>query len=522
MSQVRGPSGEWRIERGEVVSLALRRLRPPAGTELLEVRCDSALAIRYRDVLELLLACGPVRRWRWSDRRGRVSPAQPLWFSAAHAARDVVAWPGLVARTSWQVRSASRAISQPAALGRNPACVYLRTDHWFGLAAGGSVGHVRGVVGGLRSLGLAAHVVTTEDLGGLGPDDAVHVVEPRYELGRNIPELPEMLYSEACAGRVAACWREWSPSFVYQRYSLGDTTGVRLRRRFGVPLVCEYNGPLAWVARRWGRRRLLHEGLLQRIERLNVRAADLVVVVSEALRRELLGRGVRDEVILVNPNGVDTSQYSPSVDGGPVRQRYGLGGKVVVGFIGTFGRWHGAEVLADAFARLLREGPEHRERVRLLLVGDGVTMPLVKERLRAGGVEQETVLAGLVPQAEGPRYLAAADILVAPHVPNPDGTPFFGSPTKLFEYMAMGKGIVASDLGQIGEVLAHDGTGCLAPPGDAEALAAGLRLLIEDEPRRRRLGAAALREAQRYTWREHTRRMLERLRERCGGSLPAA
>ena len=57
------------------------------------------------------------------------------------------------------------------------------------------------------------------------------------------------------------------------------------------------------------------------------------------------------------------------------------------------------------------------------------------------------VLTGLVPQEDGPEHLAACDILASPHVPNADGTPFFGSPTKLFEYMAMGKGIVASNLG---------------------------------------------------------------------------
>src|SRR5207237_125725 len=77
----------------------------------------------------------------------------------------------------------------------------------------------------------------------------------------------------------------------------------------------------------------------------------------------------------------------------------------------------------------------------------------------------------LVPQDDGPEHLAAADLLVSPHVTNPDGTPFFGSPTKLFEYMAMGRPIVASDLEQIGQTLEHGRTAWLVPPGDVEALA---------------------------------------------------
>ena len=191
-------------------------------------------------------------------------------------------------------------------------------------------------------------------------------------------------------------------------------------------------------------------------------------------------------------------------------------GKTVLGFIGTFGRWHGAEVLAQAFGELLRAHPQHRDGVRLFMIGDGVMMPEVKQRLAESGVEKNTVLTGLIPQEQGPEHLAACDILVSPHVPNPDGSPFFGSPTKLFEYMAMGKGIVASDLDQIGEVLRHDMTALLVKPADVKALCEGLLLLIEDKPRRERLGQNARADVvSRYTWEAHTGRIIDSLAERC-------
>src|SRR5262249_57250554 len=138
--------------------------------------------------------------------------------------------------------------------------------------------------------------------------------------------------------------------------------------------------------------------------------------------------------------------------------------------IGTFGPWHGAEVLADAFGRLLAAHPEYRDRARLLLIGDGSRKGQVTEALGRHGATEAAVLTGLVPQAERPKYLAACDLLASPHVPNADGTPFFGSPTKLFEYMAMGRGIVASDLDQIGEVLRHDPTAWLGRPGSPREL----------------------------------------------------
>ena len=103
-------------------------------------------------------------------------------------------------------------------------------------------------------------------------------------------------------------------------------------------------------------------------------------------------------------------------------------------------------------------------------------------------------------------------------MPNADGSPFFGSPTKLFEYMAMGKGIVASDLDQIGEVLNAGDDGPVAvmvAPGDVDALAGGLAALVDDPFRREALGRAARQLAiERHTWRAHTARIVEALRRR--------
>jgi glycosyltransferase involved in cell wall biosynthesis len=163
--------------------------------------------------------------------------------------------------------------------------------------------------------------------------------------------------------------------------------------------------------------------------------------------------------------------------------------------------------------RLLAADPERAKTIRLLMIGDGARMAAVHQFLERGGALHATVFTGLVPQEQGPAYLAACDILSSPHVPNPDGTPFFGSPTKLFEYMAMGKAIVASDLEQIGEVLHHGRTALLVRPNDPASLADAMVRLIDDATLRATLGAAARRDAvERYTWRSHARRTIERLR----------
>jgi glycosyltransferase involved in cell wall biosynthesis len=186
-----------------------------------------------------------------------------------------------------------------------------------------------------------------------------------------------------------------------------------------------------------------------------------------------------------------------------------MAGEVVIGFIGTFGKWHGAEMLARAFARLAAERPDLRGRIRLLMIGDGLTRPEAERALREAGAADRAVFTGLVPQDQGAAHLAACDILASPHVVNPDGSRFFGSPTKLFEYMAMGRPIVASKLDQIGDVLREDETALLVPPGDAAALARALATLVADADTRRRLGDAARRDAvAKHSWTAHVRRIL--------------
>ena len=194
-------------------------------------------------------------------------------------------------------------------------------------------------------------------------------------------------------------------------------------------------------------------------------------------------------------------------------------GRTVIGFVGTFKPWHGASVLARAFVRLMTERPDHRESVRLLLIGGGPGLAEVRDVLGRAGLEPLVAFAGLVPQEEGAAHMAACDILVSPHVPNPDGSRFFGSPTKLFEYMAMGKAILASDLEQIGDVLRHGRTAWLVPPGDVESLAAGLSRLVSDPALRRAMGEAARRDAlAHHTWHAHVTRTLQALTARAATS----
>jgi glycosyltransferase involved in cell wall biosynthesis len=134
----------------------------------------------------------------------------------------------------------------------------------------------------------------------------------------------------------------------------------------------------------------------------------------------------------------------------------------------------------------------------------------MKNLLKAEEDEGRVIFTGAVGHEQVPALLDACDVLVSPHVPMVDGSEFFGSPTKIFEYMAMGKSIVASNLGQIGEVLTDGETALLVEPGDAKQMSASIMRLAKSPELRERLGETARRMAvERHTWTRNAQTVLE-------------
>jgi glycosyltransferase involved in cell wall biosynthesis len=444
---------------------------------------------------------------------------------------------GLVALAAnrFRARTLEARPFQPLAATGARRCLYLKPTLSFGASVGGSVAHVAGVANALTRAGVALGLLSAQEQPLVAPPARQRVLQPRFVIS-----FPFEVNAHRYQGRFVRAAldeaREDRPDFLYQRYALNDLSGVLLRRQLRIPLVLEFNGSEVWAQRHWGER-LRFEALALRIERACLRHADLVVVVSQPLVEQALALGAPRERVLFYPNGIDPGVFDPArfTDVDRRRSREALGvptdAAQLLTFVGTFGTWHGTDVLAAAIRRLVegeRDWLEARK-VHFLYVGDGALTPKVRALLGSDLGRPFVTLAGMRPQAETPATLAASDILLSPHVPNPDGSPFFGSPTKLFEYMAMAKPIVASELDQIGWVLKgwqpgeappEKGAGgrtraaVLVEPGSVDALVAGIRQAVE-MPREAReaLGAEARRlVVQSFTWDRNVAAVLERLR----------
>jgi glycosyltransferase involved in cell wall biosynthesis len=372
---------------------------------------------------------------------------------------------------------------------------------------GGMGTHVTGFLGGVRALGAKVTVVTSVDPALDGSDTAVSVIAPSGAIGatKALFEIWNSLrFTVVAAIALARINRDNAEpagridfNLIYQRYNRFNCAGVVLSLLSDIPLVLEYNGSEVWVGDNWdpvGQR-----ALLASIERLNHRAAGLIVTISEVERRNLIAAGVHPSRIVVNPNGVDTDRFRPDCGGRELRHELGIQDKIVVGFLGTFAPFHGAEILARAAVEMEDRGDCH-----FMFIGDGDLRPAAEAIFAAAARSSSVTFTGKIAHKSAPAYLDACDILVSPQMAAKDGTEFFGSPTKIFEYMAMARPVIASRLGQIAETVVDGETGILVEPGDVNQLADAIRRLKNDEALGRRLGEAGRRRVcERFTWRRN-------------------
>jgi glycosyltransferase involved in cell wall biosynthesis len=377
----------------------------------------------------------------------------------------------------------------------DPEIAYLIPNPASMGSGGGAISHIRGFLYGLKGAGVTCRVFSGTALAQDAFENEIIAAEERTHFFWGAGMLS---YNFAFARGVQRYLASRAPRFLYQRHFAFSIAGALLSRRLKVPLILEYNGSEAWMADHWDPNPL--RTWIALCEEVTLRCAARIIVVSGVLKDELLGRGIPADRIRVNPNAVDPNYFYPGRGRELGRKQLGIEpDEVLIGFVGSFSLWHGIEILQQAIVSLLTNSSSRH--LRFVLMGDGLLHGEMRSALAAYESTGEVIFTGPLARDKVAEYLDASDILVSPHIPMPDGSRFFGSPTKLFEYMAMGKGIVASRLDQLAEVLEHDRTAWLITPGSAEELAEAISRLALDRPKREALGSAARRAAvERHCW----------------------
>jgi glycosyltransferase involved in cell wall biosynthesis len=263
---------------------------------------------------------------------------------------------------------------------------------------------------------------------------------------------------------------------------------LALRERYGLPVVYEVRGfwEDTWLSRHPDAERLASSELYQQNRDLETRcmlAADLVVTLGEAMREEIVARGVGAGKILIVPNAVSAEFLRPLPDVTGLRAALGIDpDEYVVGVVSSLVPHEGIGTLLQATAILRARGVP----TRALIVGDGPERAALQRQAADIGLAGAAVFTGRVPAAKVRQFHALLDIFVVPRTS--DRVCQLVTPLKPVEAMASGLCVVTSQVKALTEIVKHEVTGAQTIPQDPVSLADCLERLLYSPDIRRKLG----------------------------------
>ena len=308
----------------------------------------------------------------------------------------------------------------------------------------------------------------------------------------------ELDYSLVAYRQLARAVEQHKPDCLYERYNLFLPAGIWLKRKYRLPMLLEINSPIF-------EERAKYDGLsLRRLARWSQaytwRAADFVLPVTGVLAQIVESYGVAKERIVVIPNGINSERFGTHIDVTEAKRALGLQDALVLGFTGFVRDWHGLDKVVDMIA-----GDPPRTGRHLLVVGDGPARAALEKQAKDLNISERVTFTGVIGRDDVARYVAAFDIALQPAVVA------YASPLKLFEYLALGKAIVAPDQPNIAEILTDNSNALLFDPKDVNGLSAALDQLCADPALRQRIAGKARDtiDEQGLTWRENAQRSVD-------------
>ena len=252
---------------------------------------------------------------------------------------------------------------------------------------------------------------------------------------------------------------------------------LRAGRALGLPVVYEVRAFWEDAAVDHGTDRAgsLRYRAVRGVETWACKQADHVVVICNGMKQELAGRGIPADKIDISWNAIDPGSFQPGEPDRAFAREHGLEGKRVLGFLGSFYGYEGLELLVSAMGAFRGR----RDDLRLLLVGGGPREEALRDQIRREGLEQVVVMPGRIAKERVPGLYGLVDILVYPRYST--RLTELVTPLKPLEAMAMGKPLVASDIGGHRELIQDRRTGLLFSPGSVPSLVSAVETILDDE-----------------------------------------
>ena len=361
----------------------------------------------------------------------------------------------------------------------------------------GQAVHIEELIAALRRQGHETILIGPASFGATEFGSSDRLIDAvKHFVPAALYEVLEIAYNIKAFLRLRAAVRRHRPEVIYERFSLFLFAGLWMRRLSGLPLVLEVNAPL--YEERASNDGLRLHWLGRWAQRLIWNRVDHVLPVTGVLARIVADYGVPRSHITVIPNGIDPDRFVSSPDSDSAKAALGLPPRLVIGFTGFIRGWNAVHRLIDFVAMQQSQFDLH-----ILVVGDGPARGSLQDHAQARGVADRLTIAGIVARDEIGRHIAAFDIAVLPGL-----TPY-SSPLKLFEYMQLGRAIVAPDTENIREILTDGQDALLFKADQNGSLENALARLCGDITLRIRLGDAGRQTiaAKSLTWNRNAERV---------------
>lgn len=363
--------------------------------------------------------------------------------------------------------------------------------------------HISGIADAFENLGHKVTFVSPTDINPLKTGD----VAPEKGALRNllyffadktpqvIFELMEIAYNIMAIKKLKKQIYKKKPEYIYERYAFYCFTGIYLAKRTGIPIALEVNEVGGFDRVR--PQKLVK--LSKLFEKYIFSNANVIVTVSEFLKEQIISRGGKRDSIIVVPNGVDKRLFDAGIDSDNLKQKYNTRNKKIIGFVGYLVHWHRLDLLLETFAKIRNNYPD----TVLMLVGDGILRNELESLSKKLRIDDALIITGRVNHSEIPNYIDMFDIAV---IPNSNE---YRSPIKMFEYMAMGKAIIAPDQPPILSVIENETTGFIFKNGNIDDLTKSIEMALDSEEKCQNVGRNAKKLVfDKFTWDAHATAIL--------------